>query len=85
VKFFEHRVAWSRGVAGIGYHAEASYTDGLNSMIYLWHRMGFVVRRPGPTDPNRPKEIPLVVYVEVDRGSLDLFTHRPSFYGAPRP
>jgi hypothetical protein len=72
VKFFESRVAWSRGVAGIGYHAEASYSDGLNQMVYLWDRMGFVVRRPGPTDPNRPRAVPAVLYVEVDRGSMDL-------------
>jgi L-Lysine epsilon oxidase N-terminal/L-lysine epsilon oxidase C-terminal domain len=72
VKFFENRVAWSRGAAGIGYHAEASYNDGLNRMIYLWDRMGFVVRRPGPSDPNHPAGIPPVVYVEVDRGSMDL-------------
>jgi hypothetical protein len=72
VKFFENRVAWSRGVAGIGYHAEASYSDGLNRMVYLWDRMGFVVRRPGPSDANRPAEIPPVLYVEVDRGSMNL-------------
>ncbi len=72
VKFFENRVAWSRGAAGIGYHAEASYNDGLNRMIYLWDRMGFVVRRPGPSDPDHPPMIPPVVYVEVDRGSMDL-------------
>jgi len=72
VKFFENRVPWSRGAAGIGYHAEASYTDGLNRMLYLWNRMGVVVRRPGPRDPNRPTEIPATLYVEVDRGSMDL-------------
>lgn len=72
VKFFENRVAWSRGAAGIGYHASASYTDGLNRMVYLWNRMGVVVRRPGPRDPHRPPEIPATLYVEVDRGSMDL-------------
>jgi len=72
IKFFENRVAWSRGVAGIGYHADASYTDGLNRMIYLWNRMGVVVRRPGPRDPQRPPEIPATLFVEVDRGSMDL-------------
>lgn len=84
VKFFESRVAWARGVAGIGYHAEASYTDGLNQMIYLWDRMGFVVRRDGPIDENRPKQIPPVLYVEVDRGSMDLFTDQPPFKGLKR-
>lgn len=90
VKFFENRVAWSRGVAGIGYHANASYTDGLNRMIYLWNRMGVVVRRPGPNDAARPPEIPHELYVEVDRGSMDLATdQRPSdfserhSYGVP--
>lgn len=79
VKFFENRVAWSRGAAGIGYHANASYSDGLNRMIYLWNRMGVVVRRPGPTDPHRPPEIPSILYVEVDRGSMDLSANHPSF------
>lgn len=74
IKFFESRVAWSRGVAGIGYHANASYNDGLNQMLYLWDRMGFVVRRPGPADADRPTSIPAVMYVEVDRGSMDLST-----------
>ncbi len=72
VKFFESRVAWSRGAAGIGYHANASYNDGLNRMIYLWNRMGMVVRRAGPGDPQRPPEIPATLFVEVDRGSMDL-------------
>jgi hypothetical protein len=31
-----------------------------------------VVHRPGPTDPNRPPAIPRDLYVEVDRGSMDL-------------
>ncbi len=72
MRFFESRVTWSRGAAGIGYHAEASYTDGLERMISVWSRMGFVVRRPGPADANRPPDIPPVLYVEVDRGSMDL-------------
>ena len=84
VKFFENRVAWSRGVAGIGYHAEASYNDGLNQMVYLWSHMGFVVKRPGPTDPGRPPTIPRELFVEVDRGSMDLTTNAPPFHGPPR-
>ncbi|SMF20333.1 hypothetical protein SAMN06265365_104289 [Tistlia consotensis] len=67
LKFFENRVAWSRGVAGIGYHANGSYWDGITNMITLWERMGFVVKRPGPSDPERPKAIPEVLYVEVGR------------------
>lgn len=61
-------------VAGIGYHAEASYSDGLSAMIALWSRMGFVVRRPGPSDPGAPPEIPKELYVEIGRGSMDLRT-----------
>jgi len=71
VKFFENRVWWARGVPGIGYHANASYWDGIRSMIAVWQRMGFVVERPGPTDPDRPKGIPAKVYVEVGRGSIE--------------
>ncbi len=47
-KFLSNRVSWSRGVAGIGYHANASYWDGITNMITLWERMGFVVRKPTP-------------------------------------
>ncbi|OWJ69227.1 hypothetical protein BWR60_01460 [Inquilinus limosus] len=67
LKFFHSRVAWSRGIAGIGYHANASYWDGITNMISLWERMGFVVSRPGPTDPGRPEGIPDTLYVEVGR------------------
>jgi hypothetical protein len=70
VKFFQSRVAWSRGVAGIGYHADASYTDGLNQMIYLWNRMGFVVKRPAPPDRAKLPGVPERLFVEVDRGVL---------------
>jgi hypothetical protein len=74
VKFAESRVLWSRGVAGIGYHAEAAYSTGLSNMVALWHRMGFVVRRPGPTDPGAPPEIPREMFVEVGRGSMSFQT-----------
>ncbi|MFY0616968.1 CTQ-dependent glycine oxidase GoxA [Shimia sp.] len=47
-KFFANRVSWSRGVAGIGYHANGSYWDGITNMITVWERMGFVVRMPAP-------------------------------------
>ncbi|WP_299690752.1 CTQ-dependent glycine oxidase GoxA [uncultured Tateyamaria sp.] len=47
-KFLDARVNWSRGVAGIGYHANGSYWDGITNMITLWERMGFVVRMPSP-------------------------------------
>jgi hypothetical protein len=84
VKFFQNRVSWSRGVAGIGYHASASYTNGLNRMVYLWDRMGFVVKKTAPSDPSWPQEIPRVLYVEVDRGSMDLSTTTPPPRGLRR-
>ncbi|WP_366554284.1 CTQ-dependent glycine oxidase GoxA [Aquibaculum sediminis] len=70
-RFFQHRVAWTRGVAGVGYHAEASYTDGIVSMIKLWERMGFVVKRPGPQDAQRPDGLPETLFVETGRGSME--------------
>jgi hypothetical protein len=72
VRFFENRVAWSRGVAGIGYHANASYWDGITNMITLWERMGVVEKRPGPTDPGAPAAIPSEVFVEVGRGNMEM-------------
>lgn len=77
LKFLEQRVSWSRGVAGIGYHAEASYSDGLGRMVALWDRMGFVVRRLGPTDVGAPPGIPKDLFVEVGRGSVNLDTDNP--------
>lgn len=47
-KFLNSRISWSRGVAGIGYHANGSYWDGITNMITVWERMGFVVRMPSP-------------------------------------
>ncbi|MGM0560717.1 MAG: CTQ-dependent glycine oxidase GoxA [Pseudomonadota bacterium] len=70
-RFYESRVSWSRGVAGIGYHANASYWDGITNMIALWQRMGFVVKRPGPTDPERPEAIPQDLFVEVGRDNME--------------
>jgi len=71
-RFYNSRVAWSRGVAGIGYHANASYWDGITNMIRLWERMGFLEKRPGPTDPARPEGIPEELFVEVGRGNMEL-------------
>lgn len=71
LKFFENRVAWSRGVAGIGYHANASYWDGITNMIALWERMGFVVSRPGPRGDGRLATIPREVFVEVGRSNME--------------
>jgi hypothetical protein len=71
LKFFNSRLAWSRAVAGIGYHANASYWDGITNMITLWQRMGFVVRRPGPSDPDRPGDIPDEFFVETGRSDME--------------
>lgn len=71
VRFFENRVWWARGVPGVGYHANASYWDGIKNMISVWQKMGFVVERPGPTDPDRPDAIPARVFVEIGRGSME--------------
>tara|TARA_R110000868_G_scaffold97614_2_gene268478 strand:- start:90777 stop:92801 length:2025 start_codon:yes stop_codon:yes gene_type:complete len=85
MKFFENRVAWSRGVAGIGYHANGSYWDGITNMITLWQRMGFVVSRPGPADPNRPEEIPEKLFVEVGRSNVEMrFDWKPSDGDLPK-
>lgn len=70
--FLNARVAWSRGVAGIGYHANASYWDGITNMIDVWERMGFVVRRPGPDDPEKPAAIPDELFVEVGRDDMEM-------------
>lgn len=84
VKFFENRVWWARGVPGIGYHANAGYWDGIKNMIRIWQEMGFVVRRPGPSDPARPDTIPDELYVEVDRGNVETrFDWDPSFGRIP--
>ncbi|MCC5979000.1 MAG: CTQ-dependent glycine oxidase GoxA [Salinarimonas sp.] len=72
LRFYNSRVAWSRGVAGIGYHANASYWDGITNMIQLWQRMGFLEKRPGPTDPARPDGIPDELFVEVGRGNMEM-------------
>ena len=86
IKFFENRVDWKRGVAGIGYHANASYWDGITNMIALWERMGFVVKRKGPKSAGRGKlaAIPKEMYVEVGRGDVELrFDWKPSMGDLP--
>lgn len=67
MKFFHTRRPWSRDVAGIGYHANASYWDGITNMITLWERMGFVVKRDAPKDANAPAGLPQEIFVEVGR------------------
>ena len=66
-KFFHTRRSWSRDVAGIGYHANASYWDGITNMITLWERMGFVVKREAPKDADAPAGLPEDIFVEVGR------------------
>jgi len=72
LRFYHARAPWTRGVAGIGYHVNASYWDGITNMIRLWQHMGFVEKRPGPTDPSRPEEIPDELFVEVGRSDTEL-------------
>lgn len=73
VKLFNSRVKWSRDVAGIGYHASASYWDGITNVIALWERLGFVVRRPGPQDAEGLPDIPSQVFVEVGHlGNMEM-------------
>ena len=69
LKFFHARVPWSRGVPGIGYHANASYWDGITNMIRVWERMGFLQGRPAPSAPGRPEGLPDTLYVEVGRAA----------------
>ena len=69
LRFYHARVPWARGAAGIGLHVEAGYTDGLRRMIELWTRMGVLVRRPGPKGLTG---VPEVIYVETQRGSMDI-------------
>jgi len=79
VQFFNSRLAWSREVAGIGYHADASYWDGITNMITLWQRMGFVVRKPGVADTEAPEQLREDMFVEVGRSNMELmFDWRPS-------
>ena len=69
LRYYHSRVPWARGAAGIGLHVEAGYTDGLRRMIELWTRMGVVVKRPGPAGL---AGVPPQLYVEVQRGSMDI-------------
>ncbi|MDC9701250.1 MAG: CTQ-dependent glycine oxidase GoxA [Alphaproteobacteria bacterium] len=70
--FFETRVSWSRGVPGIGHHANASYWDGITHMVYLWERLGFIVRKDGPKGTESVEGIPEQLFVESERGPVEL-------------
>ncbi|MCJ8271235.1 MAG: LodA/GoxA family CTQ-dependent oxidase, partial [Psychrosphaera sp.] len=80
LKFASLRVAWARGAAGIGYHANASYFDGLNRMVYLVDKMGVVVKKKTPVALTKGvNKLPEYMFVEVDRGSMDLeFNEAPN-------
>jgi len=84
LRFAAVRVPWARGAAGIGYHANAGYFDGLNRMVYLVDRMGVVVKKPTPialTQRTLKNKLPEYIYVEVDRGSMDLEFDTPPNMG----
>ena len=72
--FANQRLRWSRRVEGIGYHANQSYWDGLENMITMWQRMGFVVRKP-PAQNSESEEKDSILsedfFVEVGRGKID--------------
>lgn len=71
--FASQRRHWARQVAGVGYHANHSYWDGLTNMIELWQRMGFVVRcPPAPDDLDLGADLSGDFFVEVGRGVVDL-------------
>lgn len=73
LKFASVRAAWARGAAGVGYHANGSYFDGLNRAIYLWERLGFVVKKPTPKAlTTGPGALPEFLYVETERGSMEI-------------
>lgn len=79
VRFFENRVPWTRSVSAVGLHSPGSYFEGIARTVNFWDRLGFVVRKPGPTDPGKPASLPAVMYVEVERDSMDPSDHSPTF------
>ena len=71
--FASQRKRWSRRVAGVGYHANQGYWDGIENMISLWQRMGFIVRRsPTLFDTQQLADISGDFFVETGRGLVDL-------------
>ena len=71
--FASQRKRWSRRVAGVGYHANQGYWDGIENMISLWQRMGFVVRRsPTLRDTQQLADLSGDFFVETGRGIVDL-------------
>jgi len=86
LKFFNDRQQWTRGVSGIGYHVEGSYNDGLERMVALWSRMGFVLSHPRPEGLSDAlkRVIPETLFVEIGRGSMDLYTDSPPNHSIPK-
>ena len=80
LKFFEKRVPWVRGVRGIRLHAQASYIDGLSRARALWSGFGMVVKRKRPENlsDELKKIIPEYLFVETDRGTVDLLYDNPT-------
>ncbi|WP_420132242.1 CTQ-dependent glycine oxidase GoxA [Rhodopseudomonas sp.] len=75
LRFYHTRVPWARGAAGHGQHVEAGYTAGLRRLSEVWTRLGVVVKRPGPKGL---AGVPEQVFVEVQRGSMDIVEPIPS-------
>ena len=77
IMYSNQRVRWSRRIAGVGYHANQSYWDGLENIITMWQRLGFVVRRPPATEDQSNQLNPVLTgdfFVEVARGPVDMMS-----------
>lgn len=77
VMFANQRVRWSRRIDGVGYHANQSYWDGLENIITLWQRLGFVVRKPPAANSHSNQLNPVLTkdfFVEVGRGTIDMMS-----------
>ena len=76
IKFFNNRVLWSRGVAGVGYHTAGGYMNGLKRAVALWSHLGFIEKQPRPDSigPKLHDLIPPILFVETERGSMDMLS-----------
>lgn len=66
---------WSRRAAGVGYHANQGYWDGLENMISLWQRMGFIVCKPPSTIKSPLSDNSILdedFFVEMGRDIVDM-------------
>lgn len=86
LKFFNDRQLWTRGVTGVGYHVQGSYNDGLERMVALWPHMGIVLKhkRPENLSAKLKSLIPEEIYVETERGSMNLYTNSQPNKGLPK-